>query len=77
MKKLSIMIAFAVVLLGCKVSQAFNLISDIDLNTQWTLGQVAAAGTSIDLSNGQYDASEFAQIAQYRMLSAWYGGIEG
>lgn len=55
---------------------AFNLITDIRQNTQWTLGNVAAAGTSINLRNGQYDASEFAQIASYRFLSAWYGGIE-
>lgn len=55
---------------------AFNLITDIEQNTQWTIGDVAAAGTSINLRNGQYDASEFAQIASYRFLSVWYGGIE-
>jgi hypothetical protein len=55
---------------------AFNLLTDIDTQTTWTLGQVASAGTSIDLKNGQYDASEFAQVFNYRMLSGWYGGIE-
>lgn len=55
---------------------AFNLITDIQTQTQWTLGQVASAGTSVDLKNGQYDVSEFAEIANYRMLSGWYGGIE-
>lgn len=73
MKRL-LLVSLLVGLVGS--AQAFNLISDIDNQTTWTLGQVAAAGTSIDLSNGQYDVSEFAQIANYRMISLWYGGIE-
>jgi len=66
----------AIMIFALGMAHAFNLITDVQTQTQWTLGQIAAAGTSVDLKNGQYDASEFAQIANYRMLSGWYGGIE-
>lgn len=77
MKTLCIRFAvfFTLAMVVCKAN-AFNLITDVEQQTQWTFGQVAAAGTSINLRNGQYDPSEFAQIANYRMLSLWYGGIE-
>ncbi len=71
------LIIFTLVIALCKANAfAFNLITDVEQQTNWTLGQVAAAGTSVNLRNGQYDPSEFAQIANYRMLSLWYGGIE-
>lgn len=61
---------------------AFNLWQDIQQNTQWTLGQNAAAGTAVALKHndalgiaaGQYVPSFLAQISQYRFLSAWWGG---
>lgn len=59
----------------CIRAEAFNLVTDIEQQTQWTLGENAAAGTSLDLRNGQFDGSEFAGIASYRFLSIWYGGI--
>lgn len=75
--KRSLALLLGIACLACpRHAYAFNLISDIDTQTTWTLGQVASAGTSIDLRNGQYDVSEFAQVANYRMLGLWYGGVE-
>lgn len=77
LKRTLVLIALAVGLVELPLAcWGFNLISDIDTQTKWDLGNVASAGTSINLKNGQYDASEFAEIADYRMLSIWYGGIE-
>jgi hypothetical protein len=56
-------------------AHAFNLWHDIEQQTQWTLGENAAAGTSVNIRNGQFDSSEFAGISSYRFLSFWYGGI--
>ncbi len=69
------LIAAAVLLSLCRPVSAFNLWSDIQQNTYWTLGENAAAGTAVDVTNGKFYGSEFAGIASYRFLSAWYGGI--
>lgn len=66
----------------CIPAGAFNLWTDIEQNTQWTLGANAAAGTAVALKQsdalgvqaGQYVPSFLAQISQYRFLSAWWGG---
>lgn len=76
---ISVLILFAAV-----NARAFNLWHDLQQNTQWTLGSNAAAGTAVALKDndtlgvkgGQYVASFLAQIAQYRFLSAWWGGNE-
>jgi hypothetical protein len=57
-----------------RVGSAFNLWTDIQQNTQWTLGQNAAGGTALNLRNGQFDGSALAQVATYRFLSLWGGG---
>lgn len=61
---------------------AFNLWTDIQEQTQWTLGSAVAVGTSIALRHddasgvkaGQFVGSALAQVASYRMLSLWAGG---
>lgn len=61
---------------------AFNLIQDIDKNTQWTLGSSVNAGTSIVLRHddsvnaraGQFVGSALASVANYRMLNLSAGG---
>jgi hypothetical protein len=74
MKRLLILI---LALLVCKANAfAFNLWEDVQQNTQWTLGENASAGTAYDVVKDQIDVSELAQIASYRFLSAWYGGIQ-
>ncbi len=65
-----------ILMFGTHPASAFNLITDVEQNTLFTVGQTAAAGTAVNLRNGQYSASELAQISQYRMLSLWYGGTE-
>ncbi len=60
----------------------FNLISDIDQNTQWTLGSAVQAGTSLSLVNssaynikaGQFNGSALASVANYRFLNFAAGG---
>lgn len=75
----------AAMFLGFTVPQnvsAFNLWEDIQKETQWTLGSVAAAGTAVALKDedslglhaGDLVASGLASISQYRMFSLWYGG---
>lgn len=66
--------AFAVSLLAACNGHAFNLITDVEQQTQWTVGQQASAGTAINLRNGELAASALAGIASYRMFSIWYGG---
>jgi hypothetical protein len=63
---------------------AFNLWEDIQQNTKWTIGSVAAAGTAVALKDddslslhaGDLVVSALASISEYRMLSLWYGGNE-
>lgn len=63
---------------------AFNPIVDLQQNTYWTIGEAAAAGTavalkdndSLGLHSGDLVGSMLASIAEYRMLSLWYGGNE-
>lgn len=55
---------------------AFNLWTDIQQNTLWTLGENASAGTAYDVVKDQFAVSELAQIASWRFLSTWYGGIQ-
>ena len=83
MKNLTkLMLVIAIVGTLPRWSQAFNLWQDIQTNTEWTLGQNAAAGTAVALKTsdalgiqaGQYVPSFLAQISQYRFLSAWWGG---
>jgi hypothetical protein len=75
MKRSMLIATLAIALLSGRAF-SFNLWHDIQQQTQWTLGENAAAGTSLDLKNGQFDGSEFAGIASYRFLSGWYGGID-
>lgn len=65
-----------------KLAQAFNLLTDIKEQTQWTLGSAVSAGTavamrhddSLDVRAGQFIGSALAQVSNYRMLSFWAGG---
>ncbi len=76
MNRISRLIVVAVTLFSMpELAQAFNLWHDIQAQTQWTLGENAAAGTSVNLKNGDFYGSEFAGIASYRFLSTWYGGV--
>ncbi len=55
-------------------AQAFNLIKDVEQQTTFPIGQAASAGTAVNLRNGTLAASFLGEIANYRMLSLWYGG---
>ncbi len=70
-----ILVVLALLLVATQV-HAFNLITDLEDNTYWTVGQTAAAGTAISLKDGSISASELAEIATYRMFSTWYGGTQ-
>lgn len=67
---------------GMQKVWAFNLIQDIDAQTNWDVGKAVAAGTSLVLKdvdavnakNGQFIGSALAEIADYRFLSLWGGG---
>ena len=56
------------------VAHAFNLVTDIEQNTTFPIGQAASAGTAVNLRNGSLSASALAELSNYRMLSFWYGG---
>lgn len=53
---------------------AFNLVTDVEEQTTFPIGQAASAGTAVNLRDGTLAASFLGEIANYRMLSAWYGG---
>ena len=75
MKKSNVFPVFLAVFLMCGTSHAYNLITDIENNMTFPVGQVAQAGTAINLRNGQTSTSMLAQVAVYRnMLALSYGG---
>lgn len=83
MNRISRLIAGAVIVLSTpKVSFAFNLWTDVEQQTQWTLGSSVAGGTAMALRHddasglkaGQFVGSALAQVANYRLLSLWAGG---
>lgn len=61
---------------------AFNLWTDIEQNTQWTLGSSVQAGTAVAMRSdastnvqaGQFVGSALASIADYRFLDLSAGG---
>jgi hypothetical protein len=55
-------------------SLAFNLITDIEQQTTFPIGQAASAGTAVNLRNGSLSVSALAELSNYRMISFWYGG---
>ena len=65
---------FLVVLLFSSSAFAFNLIDDIEQQTTFPIGQAASAGTAVNLKDGSLSASALAELVDYRMFSAWYGG---
>lgn len=72
------------ILLLASQCQAFNLISDIQSQTNWDVGRAASGGTAIALAKndalnvkaGDFVPSALAEISDYRMFSVWYGGNE-
>ena len=73
MKCLSSFVLLVIALLS-RNAFAFNVITDIEQNTTFPIGQAASAGTAINLRNGDLAASALAEVSNYRMFSAWYGG---
>lgn len=55
-------------------AHAFNLITDVEQNTTFPIGQAASAGTAVNLRNGTLAGSALAELSNYRMISLWYGG---
>ena len=55
-------------------AMAFNLVTDVEQQATFPIGQAASAGTAVNLRNGQLAGSALAELANYRMFSAWYGG---
>ena len=48
----------------------FNLVTDILQNTTFPVGQVASAGTAVNLKNGDLETTMLAEVADYRSLIA-------
>ena len=71
---LIIALAIMAVCAGLQMAFAFNLWSDIKQQTTFPIGQAASAGTAVNLKDGSLSASALAEMANYRMFSAWYGG---
>ena len=74
MKKLVMLLTILVML--PKWSVAFNLITDIRENVEWTFGQAATAGEGWNFTTNSWDASALAEVFQYRFLSFSYGGTQ-
>ncbi len=64
----------ALLLSMCARAQGFNLITDIEQQTTFPVGQAASAGTAVNLKTGALSASALAELTNYRMFSGWYGG---
>lgn len=71
---LKISIATLICSLSMCNGHAFNLIKDIEEQTEFPIGQAASAGTAISLRDGSLAASFLGEISNYRMFSLWYGG---
>ena len=62
-------------LAGAQSVYAFNPITDVLQNTTFPIGQVASAGTAVNLKNGDLETTMLAEVADYRgMLALSYGG---
>ena len=59
---------------GASSVYAFNVVTDVEQNATFPIGQAASAGTAVNLKTGGLSASFLAEVANYRMLSLWYGG---
>ena len=57
---------------GPRPAYAFNLITDIQQNNQWIIGQ-PSVGTAIELNTGDLRYTVLSGIQSYRMFSTWYG----
>ena len=69
------LVIFTLALVLCKSNAfSFNLWTDIQQQTTFPIGQAASAGTAVNLRTGSLSASALAELANYRMLSGWYGG---
>ena len=68
-----IKVSMAVLLLSVNAF-AFNVITDIQQQTTFPVGQAASAGTAVNLRDGSLSASALAELVDYRMFSGWYGG---
>lgn len=71
---LVIALALMATIYGAEKAFSFDLIADIQKETTFPIGQAASAGTAVNLKNGSLSASALAELANYRMFSAWYGG---
>lgn len=68
---------------GVSSVYAFNLITDIEQQTTWSLGSSVQAGTAVALKSdastsvkaGQFLGSAMADVADYRFLNLSAGGI--
>ena len=69
-----IALAVMAVIYGTQRAFAFNLITDVEQQTTFPIGQSASAGTAVNLKNGKLSASALAEVSNYRMFSLWYGG---
>lgn len=68
-----IVIVGLILVLGMRKAHAFNPVQDVLQNTTFPIGQVAEAGTAINLKNGNTATSMLADVAEYRMLQLSYG----
>lgn len=62
------------ILFSATPAHAWNPVTDILQNTTFPIGQVASAGTAINLRNGDTETTMLAEVADYRgMFAMSYG----
>jgi hypothetical protein len=74
MKKLMLSLALILTLIPWRPAAAFNPVKDVLQNTTFPIGQVASAGTAVNLKNGETSTSMLAEVADYRMFALSWGG---
>ena len=77
MKKLALLwtaVIIGLYFVGASSVYAFNIVTDVEQNATFPIGQAASAGTAVNLRTGGLSASFLAELANYRMFSFWYGG---
>jgi hypothetical protein len=74
MKMLWVFIVMGMFAVAClQKAFAWNPVNDVLQNTTFPIGQVAEAGTAVNLKDGSTATSMLAGIADYRMFALSYG----
>ena len=79
MKRIIVSLLLSSIVVPC---YGFNLLTDIQQNTQWTLGSAVETGTAValrsdsstNIKGGEFVGSALASLANYRFLNLSAGG---